>query len=345
MNRFFYIVACATAVEGGGIFRYQLDDSGTPTQLESYPNDGANWVSFSPDKKYLYSTCIIDHASGVTAYKVNSDMSLVELNRMGGAGKGGCYVMTDPSGKFLFSANYSSGCVSVFSLNDDGSVKERLRNIQHKGVPGPNVKRQDGPHTHFANISPDGKYLIVIDLGLDAIMLYPFDSQKGIDEDKVKTFKVEPAGSGPRHLVFDKSGKIAYLLDELGNTIHSLSYADGEFKTIQVIPTLPSCFKDATKAAAVRLSEDERFLFASNRGYDSIVVFELDGKGGMKTHDLVLCGGDSPRDINFLPGMKKFASANEFSDTVFLFDYDAKTGKLTPDGHVLSHKRPLAIYW
>ena len=373
MNHIFYIVACAAAIEGGGIFRYQLNEKGAPELLGSNPIDNANWVSFSPDRKYLYSTCTVGDSSGVAAYKVNADLSLTELNRMSAEGKAGCYVITDPSGKFLFCANYLSGSVSVFSLNADGSIRARLRNIQHTGK-GPKQPRQDGPHTHFTNITPDGKYLIVIDLGIDAVKLYPFDPVKGIDEDNVSTFHVEPAGSGPRHLIFDRSGKIAYLLDELGNTIHSLSYQDGTFQTLQIASTLPKDFEGVTKASAVRLSEDERFLFASNRGYDSIAVFEpkasavrlsederflfasnrgydsiavfeLDGKGGMKMHDLLLCGGSSPRDINFLPGLKKFASANEFSDTVFFFDYDAATGKLTPDGHVLTHKRPLAIAW
>ncbi len=344
MNHIFYIVACAAAIEGGGIFRYQLNEKGAPELLGSNPIDNANWVSFSPDRKYLYSTCTVGDSSGVAAYKVNADLSLTELNRMSAEGKAGCYVITDPSGKFLFCANYLSGSVSVFSLNADGSIRARLRNIQHTGK-GPKQPRQDGPHTHFTNITPDGKYLIVIDLGIDAVKLYPFDPVKGIDEDNVSTFHVEPAGSGPRHLIFDRSGKIAYLLDELGNTIHSLSYQDGTFQTLQIASTLPKDFEGVTKASAVRLSEDERFLFASNRGYDSIAVFELDGKGRMKMHDLLLCGGSSPRDINFLPGLKKFASANEFSDTVFFFDYDAATGKLTPDGHVLTHKRPLAIAW
>jgi 6-phosphogluconolactonase len=344
MKRGFYIVACAAASEGGGIFRYRFDEAGVPQQLGCNPIDDANWISYSPDRQYLYSTCSMGDSSAVAAFKVNPDMSLVELNRMSAAGKAGCYVTTDPSGKFLFCANYLSGNVSVFSLNADGSIKERLRNIQHTGS-GPNLPRQDAAHAHFASITPDNQYLIVIDLGIDAVKLYPFDSRKGIDEDRVRTFQVEPAGSGPRHLIFDQSGRIAYLLDELGNTVHALAYAAGEFKTIGIATTMPKVFTGATKAAAIRLSEDERFLFASNRGYDSIAVFELDGKGGMKPHDLLLCGGESPRDINFLPGMETFASANEFSDSVFFFDYDAAKGKLTPNGNVLTHKRPLAIYW
>ena len=172
MNSIFYIVACAAALDGG-IYRYQMMEDGSVRQLGFNQLDNANWISFSPDRRFLYSTCTVGDSSGVAAYKVGADGALTELNRMSAAGKAGCYVITDPSGKFLFCANYSSGSVSVFALNGDGSIRERLRNIQHTGK-GPNQPRQDGPHTHFTNITPDGKYLIVIDLGIDAVRLYPF---------------------------------------------------------------------------------------------------------------------------------------------------------------------------
>lgn len=345
MNSSFYIVARASIDEGGGIVRYQLNDDGVADRLGVHPINGSSWASLSTDGKHLYASCVMDDDSAVTAYAVKPDRSLVELNRMNAEGKSGCHVTTDPSGKFLFCANYGTGDVAVFSLNDDGSLKERLRNVPHAGNVGPNVKRQDGPHPHFVSPTPDGQFLVATDLGLDTLTLYPFDSKKGIDENAARIFKVDPPGSGPRHLIFNQSGTIAYLLDELGNTVHSLAYANGEFKTLHVVSTLPEGFAGETKAAAIRLSHDERFLFASNRGHDSIAVFALDGLGGMSLNDVVSCGGESPRDVNFLPGIRKFAAANEFSDTVVLFDYDPKTGGLAPDGQVLRHKRPLAICW
>ena len=291
MNNMFYIVACAPSEEGG-IYRYERRENGKLELLGFNRIENANWIEYSADRKHLYSTCTVGDSSGVAAFKLNADGTLAELNRMSAEGKAGCYVVADPSGKFLFCANYLSGSVSIFALNEDGSIRERLRNIQHVGD-GPNKPRQDGPHTHFTNITPDGKYLIVIDLGIDAIRLYPFDPVKGVDEDKAITTHIAP-GTGPRHLVFDRSGKIAYLIHELGNLVTSLAYSDGKFEALNTVSTLPADFEGTTKAAAIRLSEDERFLFASNRGYDSIAVFELDGKGGIKPHDLVLTGGSSP---------------------------------------------------
>ena len=184
---------------------------------------------------------------------------------------------------------------------------------------------------------------MVIDLGVDALYAYRLDPGRGIDAANPKVSKMTP-GDGPRHLVFDRSGRIAYLANELGNSVTSLTYDDGVFTVIGKVTTLPRFQEGATKVAAIRLSQDERFLFVSNRGYDSIAVYELDGKGGMKPFDLVLSGGSSPRDINFLPGCRWFGAANEFSDTVFFFDCDGR-GRLTPNGCVLRLPRPLHIFW
>ena len=117
------------------------------------------------------------------------------------------------------------------------------------------------------------------------------------------------------------------------------------FEQLETVTALPRFFEGATKAAAIRLSPDERFLFASNRGFDSIAVFRLDGKGGLSPHDLVLSGGVSPRDINFLPGGKMFAAANEETDNVVFYDYDAEAGKLTPNGLEFRMTHPLYIFW
>ena len=261
---------------------------------------------------------------------------------MSAEGKSTCYVIVDPSGNFLYAANYSSSSFVEFRLKE-GRIVERTQLIRHEGS-GPNPARQEAAHPHFTGITSDGRYLAVIDLGIDAIKCYPLDPEKGLDAAHPVTSQIEPAGSGPRHLVYDRSGKIAYLLNELGNTVISMRYDDGKFEAIQSCTTLPRFVDCATKAAAIRLSPEENYLFASNRGYDSVAVYELDGKGGMKFTDLVLTGGSSPRDINMLPGGTMFATANEFSDLVTFYDYDGK-GKLTPNGFQLKLPQPLCIMW
>lgn len=337
----FYVAAMSEQPDGG-IYRYEMRESAAPEQVGFTPVPNANYIAFSPDGKYMYTTCSVEGEGGVASFRIASDGSLAPINTCAAGGRSTCYVITDHSGTFLYAANYSTGTFAEFKL-DNGRIVERTQLIQHEGK-GPNVARQECAHPHFTGLSPDGRYLCVIDLGIDAIKAYPIDPVKGLNAAGVITSPVRPAGSGPRHLVFDRSGKIAYLLNELGNTVISCRYADGRFEAIETRSTLPALVNVATKAAAVRLSADERYLFASNRGFDSIAVFRLDGKGGMERTSLVLSGGSSPRDINFLPGGKMFAAANEFSDVLVFFDYDGEGG-LTPNGLIYKLPRPLCVMW
>ncbi len=340
MSNEFYLCACSEK-EDGGIHLFRETGKGVPEKLAFSPLANTNYLAFSPDRNYLYATCSVAGEGGVAAFRIKEDKSLEFLNKMSAGGKASCYVICSPDGKFLYCANYSSGNIAEFALKD-GAVVERTKVIQHVGQ-GPNQPRQDMAHTHFVNITPDGKYLCVVDLGIDTVKFYPL-SPSGICE-PAKEWKA-PAGQGPRHLVFTRDGKFAYLLNELGSTVISLKYQDGAFEQIQMRSMLPAHFSGTTKASAIRLSADERFLFASNRGYDSIASYELDGKGGMTLKKILWSEGESPRDMNFLPGMKRFAVTNEFSDNVVFFDYDAASGTLIPTNvpH-LKFTRPLCIYW
>ncbi|MDR0933302.1 MAG: lactonase family protein [Victivallales bacterium] len=336
----FYIAAMSDTPEGG-IYRYEMRENAAPKQVGFTPMANVNYLAFSPDRKFLYSTCTVDGQDGVAAFAIGEDGELTFIGSMASGGKSACYVVTDPSGQFLYCANYRTGNLTEFRL-EEGKIAMATQTVYHKGK-GPHEVRQEGPHTHFSDLTPDGKFMVVIDLGIDSVFTYPIDPETGIDAKNPNVLKVSP-GDGPRHLIFDDTGKIAYLANELGNSVISLAYNDGVFTVIEKVSTLPRYWEGATKVAAIRLSEDDRFLFVSNRGFDSIAVYELDGKGGMKLFDMVLSGGSSPRDINFLPGGKWFGAANEFSDKVVFFDYDGK-GKLTPNGFELKLPRPLNIHW
>ncbi len=337
----FYIAAMSPDKPEGGIYRYEMRENAPPKQLGFTPMTSVNYLAFSPDRKFMYSTCSVNGEAGVASFAVGADGSLTFLSSMVSGGKAACYVITDPTGKFLYCANYLTGDFSEFRV-ENGKIVEKTQQVRHSGK-GPNAARQEGPHTHFTSITPDGKFLIVIDLGIDSVFTYPLDPVKGVDAANPNVYRTEP-GDGPRHLIFDKTGKIAYLANELGNSVTALSYRDGVFTKIAKETTLPCFWEGDTKVAAIRLSEDERYLFVSNRGFDSIAVYELDGKGGMTMTDMVLAGGSSPRDINFLPGGKWFGATNEFSDLVVFYDYNG-AGKLTPNGFTLKLVRPLHIFW
>ena len=328
----------------GGIYGYELDENNVPQQKFHQPFCGCNYLAYSCDRKVLYSTCIIDGAGGAAAFRICPDGALEYLNKLPSAGKSTCYIIAAPGGKYLYTANYFSSNISEFSLQEDGSLKalERTVKFSGRGV----HERQEMAHPHYVNFTPDGRFLIVIDLGLDAVKLFEFDPEKGlVDPENPRCFKVTPAGSGPRHLVFNSVGNMAYLLNEVGNTVSVLKFEHDQFQLCQQLSTLPADFTGYSKAAAIRLAPDGRFLLASNRGLDSTAVFKVLDNGLLEFMELVASEGVSPRDINFLPDHKHLVMANEFSDNNAFFDYDPATGKLSFNGNQVKMPRPLAVYW
>ena len=299
----------------------------------------------SPDRKTLYATCAFDVSSdGVAAYRVAADGTLVNLlgKIQPTGGKSSCHLCTSLDGRYLYVANYSSGSVTEFPLNADGSVGERSKLVCHSGS-GPFEKRQLSAHAHQCYAVPDGKFIAVVDLGCDSVFCYPYSDKDGINPARVIENKVTPAGSGPRHLVFDKTGKRAYLLNELGNTLFTLRYSNGRFETINRVSTLPRGVECATKASAVRLSKDEKYLIATNRGFDSVIRFDLNNPDKPQCVELLLTGGSSPRDAEYLCNGKYFAVNNEFSESTRFFDCDSRAGALIPNGYELITPRPLCL--
>ena len=341
MENVFYLSSWSKESPQGGIYTYSLREK-CLTQLGFAPLQMAGYLCFSPGGNILYATGGVEGREGVAAFAVNDDASLTFLNFVPSFGKSTCHNCVAPNGKFLYTANYTSGDLTEFTLAPDGTLSGRNKVVAHTGC-GPVKGRQESAHPHYVSITPDGNFLAAADLGIDKIVAYPFDPDAGIDE----TSPVEspmPSGCGPRHILF-APGNTAYLLTELGNTILSLHYRAGRFSVIDEISLLPeNCVCD-TKAAAIRMSADGRFLAGTNRGFDAIALIEVDGKGGMKKVQTTLSGGSSPREANFLPDGRSFAAANEFSDNIYFFDFDFQKGTLAPNGLKLEHLRPLCITW
>ncbi len=329
----FYIVKCTTTALGGGILGLQYCGNEVK-QVNFTPCESPSYLQYSHDHKYLFVACENKAGGGVISFRVKEDGALEPNGQQLQPGYSVCYVDSDPDGKFLYAANYGKGRIDIYPL-EDGKPGPFLRSIQHTGS-GPNPKRQESAHVHFTHLTPDGKYLAVVDLGLDSLFCYPLCPKNGLDEANVKVTKVLPAGSGPRHIVFSKDGKRAWLLNELANTVISMNYNDGTFELVQTLPMIPAPFHDFSKAAAIRLSPDEQFLYASNRGYDTVAVYRILPGNLLASAGSYFVGAKSLRDVNFLPGGTKFAAGGELSDDVFFFDYDPKTGALQPDGNTLT---------
>jgi len=312
-----YYIAANSQEERGGIYGYSADS----VQTFFEPIAGVNYLVFSPDRKLLYTTSKGDQCY-VSIYRIREDFSLEYLDRRPTHGESSCHLTTDPAGEFLYCANYRSGTFNEFRLKDglfqDADCKQY---IEMQGKLGPNPQRQEHAHAHCTVFTPDGKYLCIVDLGLDEVQLFAFTPGKGIDPVPAFHYHSVNPGAGPRHLLFSPDGKTAWLANEVDNTVSVLTYRDGTLTHRNTLSTLPPDFKDYSKASAIRLSPDGKFLCVSNRGYDSFACFEADMAGDLKLHCIVPSNGVSPRDINFLPGGTEFVCCNETPGSVTYFRY------------------------
>lgn len=342
-KKHFYSCACADD-ERGGLFYCRETEDGHIETVSVTPLRGTNYLCYSPCGKYLYATWNEGKTGGVAAYAKADDGTLTLLNKAESCGTANCHLTTSPDGAWLYCANYSTGNFAEFKLNADGSIGERTQVLDHHAYPvGPRTDRQEKAHTHCTRFSRDGKFLYVVDLGVDRIFAYPYTAEQGISPQAVVT--VTDPGDGPRHIIFDKSGRIAYVVNELGNSVTSYAYDNGTLTKLNKYTTLPDGCDAVTKAAAIRLSPDEKFLYASNRGYESIACYRVIKPGELELFDIVDAHGVSPRDINWLPEYKYFTASNEFSDGICIYSFDASNGKLTYlEGHdVTDQVRPLCI--
>lgn len=320
-----YYIAANSQDERGGIYGYAGDEA---EQTFFEPLHGASYLAFSPDRKLLYSVSKGEE-NFATVYRIREDGSLEFLDRRSTHGKASCHLTTDPAGDFLYCANYTSGTFNEFRLKDglfQGPDSERY--FEMKGKLGPNPSRQEHAHAHCTVFTPDGKYLSVVDLGLDEVQLFAFTPGKGIDPEPVFRYRSVNPGAGPRHLLYSPDGRTAWLANEVDNTVSVLDYRDGTLTHRATLSTLPPDFKEYSKASAIRMSPDGRFVCVSNRGYDSFACYAADAAGNLSLRAIVPSNGVSPRDINFLPGGRVFACCNETSNSVTFFRYE--NGDFTP---------------
>src|SRR5260370_27247586 len=263
-----YVGTYTTKTESKGIYAYEFDaDTGklTPKGVAAETRD-PSWVVVHPSGKYLYAANEAGKASAVSAFAVEAKSGkLTLLNQMPSLGDDPCYLSLDKTGKYVFVANYSSGTIAVFPILADGRLREHTALLKNQGAPGPNKERQEGPHAHWIETSPDNRFALVADLGLDEVLIYRFDASKGIlsrNDPPLTTVpallasswrgaKVNP-GAGPRHFAFDPPGKFGYVLNEVDATVVAFSYQrnNGSLSFLQPIATLPKHFSGRNDAAA-----------------------------------------------------------------------------------------------
>lgn len=333
-----FYISGMTEDEHGGIFRCQWRNN-TVQMVEFTPLRRNSFLAWSRDRRTVYASMQQETDGGAAAYRVQENGALEHLNTVFAGGRSVCYLEVSPDGKYLYSANYASGNISEFLLDADGVIARLNRTVSHYGS-GVRTE-QRSPHPHCCTFTPDGKFLCVVDLGIDRVKLYPFIPEQGLAVDGAAEIMLPP-GCGPRHLVFAPDGKMAFLLCELGNKLFSFRYENGVFTLLDKVSTLPEACHSGS-AAAIRLVPDGSRFFVSNRGSDTLAAVTFDDSGKLTVTGFFPAGGASPRDFNFLPGAEIVAVANEFSGKAVFFAGKPCRGQLGAEAAVLNLPRPLYV--
>src|SRR5258707_58143 len=294
-----------------GIYAYRFQSSTgklTPIGLAA---ESANptFLAVHPNNRFLYAVNEVSDYEGqaagaVSAYAINSATGELKLlNRVSSKGKGPCHVSLDRTSKWLFVSNYGGGSLAAFPVHDDGSLGEASAFFQHAGS-GAVPQRQAGPHTHEAVVTPDNRRVLVADLGLDQILNYRIDPAKGGLTPADPPFTKTAPGSGPRHVVFSPDGRSLYSLNEIASTITVFRYdaATGSLTEAQTVKTLPDDFTGINSTAEIEILSGGKFLYASNRGHNSIAIFGVDAATGKLTPlNRVSTQGKTPRNFAIDP--------------------------------------------
>ena len=352
-GKYLVYVGTYTGPASKGIYAYRFDAAtGQATSLGLVGETvNPSFLAIDPSRSFLYAANEVSDYQGkksgaVSAFSIDRKSGkLTFLNELPSGGAGPCYVSLDKTGKHVMVANYDSGSVAVFPVLADGKLGEPSSVIQHTGH-GPDPKRQEGPHAHQIDTSPDNRFALAADLGLDEVLVYRFDAAKGALAANDPPFTKVAPGAGPRHFVFHPNAKFLYVIDEVASTVTAFSYdaAGGKLQPLTAVSTLPEGFKGSNDTAEIKVSPDGKFLYGSNRGHNSIATFSLDSATGTPTFvEAVSTGGKTPRNFEIAPGGDYVFAANQASNNVVIFKVDKTTGHLAPTGQVLETPSPVCI--
>ena len=312
-----------TKEDSEGIYLVELSEEGKVLEVRNVAEvDNPTYLALSNDNKYLYSVSRVDGKGAVTSFEVEEDGRLIELTSVAQEGNPPCYVELNSAKNTLLSANYHLGTIDSYSV-ENGRLVKLLSTDHHegKGV----HERQEKPHVHFSGYTPSEDYVFSCDLGTDEITTYKL--KEGVLE-KVAVTKVKD-GSGVRHIVFSSDEKQAFVMTELTSEIIAFDYdGKGNLTNPKYYPTLPEGFTSENKGSAIKISNDNKFIYVSNRGQDAIVVFE-NAIDGLKQVQTISTIGKGPRDFDLSKDNKFAIATNENSGTITVYRVNATTGELT----------------
>ncbi len=310
-----------------------------------------SFLALHPTKSVLYAagetSNLGDKSVGtVEAFRIEAKTGrLTLISRQSSGGAGPCHVAVDQTGACLLVANYGSGSIAAVPIREDGGLGELGTVVQHKGS-SVNPARQAGPHAHFIVPDPANRFALACDLGLDQVLVYRLNPAKAELVSNEPSFASVKPGSGPRHLVFDPTGQFVFLINEIGSTLTTFAYdaRQGVLKELQTVSTLPVDCAGKSFCAEVQVHPSGKFVYGSNRGHDSIVVFGFDSRRGkLKPVQYQPTQGKTPRHVALDPSGQWLLAANQDSDTIVVFRVDARTGRLSSTGQSASVSAPVCV--
>jgi 6-phosphogluconolactonase len=306
-----------------------------------------SFLDLHPHQNFLYAVNEVqmfagEAGGGVSAFSVDpASGALTWLNAYPSRGKDPCYITVEGTGRFALVANYSSGTVAMLPIQTDGHLGPASDVIQHSGS-SVDPERQKEPYAHCIRPDPTNRFAIATDLGADKLLIYRMDLENG-KLNKHAEVKVQP-GAGPRHLIFHRNGRYMYVLNELNSTLIAYRYdsAAGGLEELQTISTLPQGYTGRNLCADLHICG--KYLYASNRGHDSIVCFFIEADTGKLVYrNHTSSEGKEPRNFAIDPGGAFLLVANQNSNNIVTFKIDAESGQLSLTGHTVDVPMPVCV--
>jgi 6-phosphogluconolactonase len=346
--RFAYVGSFATSTRGAhgeGLSVYSVDAaSGRWTRIQLLNELNPGYLALDPRRPVLYSVHPV--ANQVSSFAISDKTGeLTLINRQPSGGDDPSHLAIEPAGRFLVVANYVAGTVEVLPVNADGSLGVPTDVMATKGPLGPHRTEQPSPHPHQCPFDPAGRFVVVPDKGLDRLFVFRIDPATGRLVPADPPFTKTRSGAGPRHIVFHPRLPYAWVINELDSTVAAYRFKEnGALEPIQIVPSLPSTYTGDNTGSAIVVSPSGRFVYASNRGHDSVGVFHVDESNGMLSPaGWELTKGSTPRFICLNPAGTRLFAANQRSDTIVEFAVNGTTGALTATGQVIAANTPVCI--
>lgn len=336
-----------------GIYSFTFDPVTREASPATLATEAANpsFLAVHPNRSLLYAVSETAGFRGgktgaVSSFAIAPDTGgLTLLNQQPSGGAGPCHLEVDPTGRCLLVANYSGGTVAAFPLAADGRIEPASQIVAHAGR-SVHPQRQTKPYAHFITTSPDHRFALACDLGADRVFVYALDAAKAaLTPNDPPAASLAP-GAGPRHLAFHPGGRFAFVVNELNSTVTSFAWdaGRGTLKDIHTVSTLPAGFTNSSTTAEIEVHPNGRFVYASNRGHDSLAVFAVEtGTGRLNLVEIVPSGGKTPRCFSIGPDGRNLFVANQASGSVAIFELDPATGQLKPSGKSVAVASPVCV--